>query len=134
MSNRKPEIQDPVSAMIREQDVRITAVHAIKDANLLLVMLNEGRLEFPLDSFTRLAKASQAQLNKYNRIPKQARPFPGGGEQGEPVLQAGREEALVLNPRCPPTRASFLRSCVHAWIDGCKKARAKEARASEGRL
>ncbi|MCB0759236.1 MAG: DUF2442 domain-containing protein [Flavobacteriales bacterium] len=69
MSNRKPEIQDPVSAMIREQGVRITAVHAIKDANLLLVMLNEGRLEFPLDSFKRLAKASQAQLNKYKLLP-----------------------------------------------------------------
>lgn len=69
MSNRKPEIQDPVNAMIREQGVRITAVHAIKEANLLLVMLNEGRLEFPLDSFKRLAKASQAQLNRYELLP-----------------------------------------------------------------
>jgi len=69
MSNRKPVIQDPVSAMIREQGVCITAVHAIKDANLLLVMLNEGRLEFPLDSFKRLAKASQSELNKYELLP-----------------------------------------------------------------
>ena len=51
MSNRKPIIQDPVSAMIREQGVRITSVHAIKDANLLLVMLNNGRLEFALNGF-----------------------------------------------------------------------------------
>ncbi|MBS1937382.1 MAG: DUF2442 domain-containing protein [Bacteroidetes bacterium] len=69
MSNRKPVIQDPVSAMIRDQGVRITAVHAIKEANLLLVMLNEGRLEFPLDGFKRLAKASQTQLNKYELLP-----------------------------------------------------------------
>ena len=69
MSNRKPLIQDPVNAMIRDQGVRIAAVHAIKEANLLLVMLNEGRLEFPLDSFKRLAKASQAQLNKYEVLP-----------------------------------------------------------------
>ncbi len=69
MSNRKPIIQDPVSAMIREQDVRITSVHAIKDANLLLVMLNNGRLEFPLDGFKRLAKASDAQLSKYELLP-----------------------------------------------------------------
>ena len=69
MSNRKPTIQDPVNAMIREQGVRITAVHAIKDANLLLVMLNKGRLEFRLDGFKRLAKASQAQLNKYELLP-----------------------------------------------------------------
>lgn len=69
MSNRKPLIQDPVSAMIREQGVRITAVHAIKDANLLLIMLNEGRLEFPLNSFKRLAKAKQAQLDAYELLP-----------------------------------------------------------------
>ncbi|MBK8500446.1 MAG: DUF2442 domain-containing protein [Flavobacteriales bacterium] len=69
MRNRKPIIQDPVSAMIREQDVRITAVHAIKDANLLLVMLNNGRLEFPLDGFKRLAKANEAQLSKYELLP-----------------------------------------------------------------
>lgn len=69
MSNRKPIIQDPVNALIREQGVRITAVHAIKDANLLLVMLNNGRLEFPLDGFKRLAKASQVQLNKYELLP-----------------------------------------------------------------
>lgn len=69
MSTRKPTVQDPVSAMIREQGVRITAVHAIKDANLLLVMLNYGRLEFPLDGFKGLAKAGQAQLNKYELLP-----------------------------------------------------------------
>ncbi len=69
MSNRKPIIQDPVSAMIREHGVRITAVHAIKDANLLLVMLNNGRLEFPLDGFKRLAKASEVQLSKYELLP-----------------------------------------------------------------
>jgi hypothetical protein len=69
MSNRKPIIQDPVSAMIREHGVRITAVHAIKDANLLLVMLNNGRLEFSLDGFKRLAKASEAQLSKYELLP-----------------------------------------------------------------
>jgi hypothetical protein len=69
MSNRKPIIQDPVNALIREQGVRITAVHVIKDANLLLVMLNNGRLEFPLDGFKRLAKASEAQLSKYELLP-----------------------------------------------------------------
>ena len=69
MSKRKPIIQDPVNAMIREQGVRITAVHAIKDANLLLVMLNNGRLEFTLDGFKRLAKASEAQLSKYELLP-----------------------------------------------------------------
>lgn len=69
MSNRKPIIQDPVSALIREQNVRITAVHAIKEANLLLVMLNNGRLEFPLDRFKRLAKATEAQLGKYELLP-----------------------------------------------------------------
>ena len=69
MSNRKPIIQDPVNAMIREQGVRITAVHAIKDANLLLVMLNNGRLEFPLNGFKRLAKASGTQLGKYELPP-----------------------------------------------------------------
>lgn len=85
MSNRKPIIQDPVSAMIREQDVRITAVHAIKDANLLLVMLNNGRLEFPLDGFKRLAKASQAQLSKYELLP-----------DGAGVHWAGLDEHLSL--------------------------------------
>jgi len=69
MSNRKPLIQDPVSALIREHGVKITAVHAIKEANLLLVMLNQGRLEFPLDNFERLAKASEAQLNRYELLP-----------------------------------------------------------------
>jgi len=69
MSNRKPTEQDPVSAMIREQDVRINSVHAIKDANLLLVVLNNGRLEFALDGFKRLAKASDAQLGKYELLP-----------------------------------------------------------------
>lgn len=69
MSNRKPIIQDPVNALIREHGVRITAVHAIKEANLLLVMLNEGRLEFPLDSFKRLSKASEAQLSRYALLP-----------------------------------------------------------------
>jgi hypothetical protein len=69
MSNRRPTIQDPVNAMIREQGVRITAVHAIKDADLLLVMLNNGRLEFELAGFKRLARASQAQLNKYELLP-----------------------------------------------------------------
>ena len=69
MSSRKPLIQDPVSAMIREHGVRITAVHAIKDANLLLVMLNSGRLEFPLDGYKRLAKASEAQLSEYELLP-----------------------------------------------------------------
>ncbi|MBK9275280.1 MAG: DUF2442 domain-containing protein [Flavobacteriales bacterium] len=69
MSTRKPIIQDPVNALIREHGVRITAVHAIKDANLLLVMLNSGRLEFPLDSFQRLAKATAAQLSRYELLP-----------------------------------------------------------------
>lgn len=69
MSMRKPLIQDPVSALIREHDVRITAVHAIKDANLLLVMLNQGRLEFPLDNFARLAKAKESELSKYELLP-----------------------------------------------------------------
>jgi hypothetical protein len=69
MSNRKPTIQDPVSAMIREQGVSITGVHAIKEANLLLIILRTGRLEFPLDGFKQLAKASQAQLNKYELLP-----------------------------------------------------------------
>ncbi|MFN8352510.1 MAG: DUF2442 domain-containing protein [Flavobacteriales bacterium] len=69
MSNRKPIIQDPVNALIREHGVRITSVHAIKDANLLLVMLSSGRLEFPLDSFKRLAKASEAQLSRYELLP-----------------------------------------------------------------
>ena len=72
MSNRKPTIQDPVNAMIREQAVRITAVHAIKEANLLLVMLNHGRLEFRLDGFKRLAKASEVQLSKYELLPEGA--------------------------------------------------------------
>lgn len=69
MSNRKPIIQDPVSAMIREHGVRITSIHALKEANLLLVVLNNGRLEFPLDGFKRLAKASDAQLSKYELLP-----------------------------------------------------------------
>lgn len=60
---------DPVSALIREHGVKITAVHAIKEANLLLVMLEHGRLEFPLDSYERLAKASQAQLDRYKLLP-----------------------------------------------------------------
>lgn len=69
MSNRKPMIQDPVNALIRENGVRITSVHAIKGANLLLVMLNQGRLEFPLDSFARLAKAKETDLSKYELLP-----------------------------------------------------------------
>ncbi|MBL7951886.1 MAG: DUF2442 domain-containing protein [Flavobacteriales bacterium] len=70
MSNRKPLIQDPLNALIREQDVRITSVHALKRANLLLVFLNNGsKLEFPLDGFKRLAKASDGQLNKYELLP-----------------------------------------------------------------
>jgi hypothetical protein len=62
-------VQDPVSALIREQKVRITSVHAVKEANLLLVVLNSGRLEFPLNGFKRLANASQAQLNDYALLP-----------------------------------------------------------------
>jgi len=69
MSNRKPMIQDPVSALIRENGVRITSVHAIKGANLLLVVLNQGHLEFPLDSFARLAKAKESELSKYELLP-----------------------------------------------------------------
>ncbi|MCB0780932.1 MAG: DUF2442 domain-containing protein [Flavobacteriales bacterium] len=69
MSTRKPIIQDPVNALIREHGVRIVSVHAVKEANLLLVMLNNGRLEFPLDSFERLANASEAKLAKYTVLP-----------------------------------------------------------------
>jgi hypothetical protein len=69
MNKRKPIIQDPINALIREQDVRITSVHAIKDANLLLVVLNNGRLELPLNSFKRLAQATASQLNKYELLP-----------------------------------------------------------------
>ncbi|MBK9273534.1 MAG: DUF2442 domain-containing protein [Flavobacteriales bacterium] len=32
-------------------------------------MLDQGRLEFPLDSFKLLAKASQAQLSRYELLP-----------------------------------------------------------------
>jgi hypothetical protein len=46
-----------MSVLIGEQGVRITVVHPIKDANLLLVMLNNVRLEFPLDALKRMAKA-----------------------------------------------------------------------------
>ena len=69
MSIRKPQVQDPISALIREQGVRIQAVHAIKRADLLLVDLTNGRLEFPLGDYKRLAKASQAQLDKYDLLP-----------------------------------------------------------------
>ena len=62
-------MQDPVSALIREHGVKITAVHAIKEANLLLVMLNHGRIEFPLDNFERLAKARDTQLSRYELLP-----------------------------------------------------------------
>lgn len=97
MSNRKPQIQDPVNAMIREQGVRITAVHAIKEANLLLVMLNEARLEFPLDSFKRLAKASQTQLNKYELLP-----------EGAGVHWPGLDEHLSLRGFLMATMRSLL--------------------------
>lgn len=69
MSTRKPVVQDPVSALIREQDVRITSVHAIKEAGLLLVMLNSGPLEFKLGEFPRLANARQSDLDKYEILP-----------------------------------------------------------------
>ena len=69
MSTRKPLIQDPVSALIREQGVRIQAIYAIKKADLLLVELNNGRLEFSLGDYARLGKASQAQLDKYELLP-----------------------------------------------------------------
>lgn len=69
MSNRKPIIQDPISAMIREYGLRIVSVHAIKNANLLLVLLNHGKLEFALDEFKRLEKATDAQLSKYDILP-----------------------------------------------------------------
>lgn len=97
MSNRKPLIQDPVNAMIRDQGVHITAVHAIKEANLLLVMLNEGRLEFPLDSFKRLAKASQTQLNKYELLP-----------DGAGVHWPGLDEHLSLRGFLMATMRSLL--------------------------
>ena len=67
--SRKPIIQDPISALIREQGVRIRSVHVIKDANLLLVVLNHGRLELPLNSFRRLADATPSQLQKYELLP-----------------------------------------------------------------
>jgi len=70
-----PIVQDPISALIREQNVKITSVHAIKDANLLLVMLNNGRLEFPLDRFKRLSNASAAQLKRYELLPDGAGVF-----------------------------------------------------------
>ncbi|MDQ3100649.1 MAG: DUF2442 domain-containing protein [Bacteroidota bacterium] len=69
---RKPIIQDPISALIREQDVRITSVHVIKEADLLLIILNNGRLELPLKSFKRLTKATASQLNKYELLPEGA--------------------------------------------------------------
>jgi hypothetical protein len=69
MSQRKPIIQDPISALIREQDVRIQEVFASKEANRLVVVLNNGSLSFPLDRFGRLAKATKAQLNKYELLP-----------------------------------------------------------------
>lgn len=106
MSKRKPAIQDPVNAMIREQGVRITAVHAIKEANLLLVMLNEGRLEFPLDSFERLGKASQAQLNKYELLP-----------DGVGVQWPGLDEHLSLR--------GFLLSTMRAMLHRPRSVRAR---------
>lgn len=69
MSRRKPIIQDPISALIREQDVRIKEVFASKEANRLVVVLNNGSLSFPLDQFKGLARASKAQLNKYALLP-----------------------------------------------------------------
>lgn len=69
MSDRKPLVQDPVSALIREQEVRIVSVHAVRDANLLIVVLNKGRLEFPLSDFKLLAKASDSQLGNYELLP-----------------------------------------------------------------
>ena len=66
---REPIIQDPINALIREQGVRINSVHAIKEANLLLVFLNHGRIELPLNSFKRLAKATPSQLQKYELLP-----------------------------------------------------------------
>ncbi|MBP9079193.1 MAG: DUF2442 domain-containing protein [Flavobacteriales bacterium] len=108
MSNRKPVIQDPVNAMIREQGVRITAVHAIKDANLLLVMLNEGRLEFPLDGFKRLAKASQAQLNKYELLP-----------DGAGVHWPGLDEHLSLR--------GFLLATMREMLHGPAPARSRKS-------
>lgn len=97
MSNRKPIIQDPVSAMIREQGVRITSVHAIKDANLLLVMLNNGRLEFALNGFKRLSKASEVQLSKYELLP-----------DGAGVYWPGLDEHLSLR--------GFLLSAMRAML------------------
>lgn len=69
MSTGKPLVQDPISGLIREQDLRITAVHAIKEAHLFLVMLNHGRLEFPLDQYKRLSKATPVQLESYELMP-----------------------------------------------------------------
>jgi hypothetical protein len=110
MSKRKPIIQDPVNAMIREQGVRITAVHAVKEANLLLVMLNNGRLEFPLDGYKRLAKASEAQLGKYDLLP-----------DGAGVHWPGLDEHLSLR--------GFLLAAMRDMLDrpiaGRSKARSK---------
>lgn len=110
MSNRKPIIQDPVNAIIREQGVRITAVHAIKDANLLLVMLNHGRLEFPLDLFKRLAKASEAQLSKYEVLP-----------DGAGIHWPGLDEHLSLRGFL----LAKMREMLHRPSAGRSKARTK---------
>lgn len=110
MSNRKPIIQDPVSALIREQGVRITAVHAIKDANLLLVMLNNGRLEFPLDGFKRLSKASEAQLSKYEVLP-----------DGAGVQWAALDEHLSLRGFL----LSAMRDMLHRTAPARSKSRTK---------
>jgi hypothetical protein len=42
MSDRKPMVQAAIGALIREQGVAITSVHAIKAANLVLLLLNNG--------------------------------------------------------------------------------------------
>jgi hypothetical protein len=99
MSSREPLVQDPVSALIREQNVRITAVHAVKKANLLLVMLNSGRLEFPLNGFARLAGASEAQLNDYELLP-----------DGAGVEWPALDEHLSLR--------GFLLSAMRAMLQG----------------
>jgi hypothetical protein len=64
---------DPIEKMIFEGGLRIKAVHFHKDLDLMLIVLNNGKiLKHAISSSPLLKKAKNDQLNNYRLIGKGA--------------------------------------------------------------
>ncbi len=60
---------DPVEQIIFNEGLRIKAVHIHSDLDLMVVVLNNGKLfRYPISQSKRLKNASEAQLNDFRLI------------------------------------------------------------------